>query len=174
MKNARATLRRWTAESLDGPVFFPGNGKAIPLSPDEKLAIHASAEKYIVERYRTFERSLFLSMAAAVGSWVYIFQFRKSAFTGEFWTIYAYMLLFVGLFYILYEAWRYERALLVLRKAIGHALRRRIPLSTGLDDRVVKAEPDYEKWGPIIIFGSGILFAFPFLVQICGLIAARF
>ena len=51
-------------------------------------------------------------------------------------------------------------------KAIGHALRQRIPLSTGFDDKAARVEPDYEKLGPVILYGSAILFTFPFLVQI--------
>jgi hypothetical protein len=170
MTHARATLRRWIGESPEGAYFLPGNGKAIPLRPDERLAICASAEQYIIERHRAFERSLFTALTALVGGSFLIFLFKKSLFPGEFWTIYAYVEIFATLAVMLHAAWHYERALLTLRKAIGHALRQRIPMSTGFDDKVVRAEPDYEKWGPIIIYGSGILFAFPFLVQIVGAI----
>lgn len=166
LKNARATLHRWIGKSPEGPCFLPGNGKAIPLRPDEKQAICASAEHYISQRYEDFEKSILLSLMALTGSWLYIFVFKPSQFPGAFWTIYAYILVLAALIYIAYEAWRYEQRLLILRKAIGHALRQRIPLSTGFDDKAARVEPDYEKLGPIILFGSAILFALPLLVQI--------
>lgn len=169
-KNAQATLGRWIGESPDGACFLPGNGKAIPLGPDEKLAICASAEAHIVRRYEGFQRSIFVSLAALTASWLYIFRFKTTVFLGTFWTVYAYLLLVVTLFYLLFEAWHYERALMTLRKAIGHALRDRIPLSTGFDDRAAYAEPDLERLGPILIFGTGLAFAFPILVQIAGAI----
>ena len=173
MKNARATLHRWIGESPEGACFLPGNGKAIPLRPDEKLAIWASAEQYISQRYEDFEKSILLSLMALAGSWFYIFAFKTTLFPGTFWTIYAYVLVVATLIYIAYEAWRYERGLLILRKAIGHSLRKRIPLSTGFDDKAAHVEPDYEKLGPIILFGSAILFAFPLLVQIVRTIGSQ-
>jgi hypothetical protein len=159
-QRARKDVAHWFVWSATGAAFLPGDGRALPLSDDELLAIRASAEtKAVAWRVALENRMIFgvvlivclftggQSLASSLASpW-------KEGAQAAAYAIYA-----THGAWMLYEVWSSDREFKTLRAAIALSLRGRVPLDP------VRAE----------VFNRGVLARVAFAVLGVGLLVWNF
>lgn len=159
-KRARDDVAHWFAWSAAGAAFLPGDGRALPLTEDELLAIRASTEAKAVEWGVALENRMILgvvfivflvaggqSLAGSLAS-----PWKEGAQAA------AYAMYATHGAWMLYEVWSSDREMRQLREAIALSLRGRVPLDA------VRAE----------VFAAGVSLRFVVTILAAGLLILNF
>ncbi len=159
-KMAKANVNRWFTHTQVGQVFLPGNGKAIPISHEEALAIRAGAERHIAQSYNAFQMRTIIHIILLIAIVVAI-RYVRNGLDPSLDSILLYTSYGIytahGLF-LLNDAWSWERSTMDLRDAITHALRAKSPLPPTLAGGRAVKEPNYRLLGNITFGIVGIFY----------------
>jgi hypothetical protein len=152
VRTAKANVARWFVETPVGVAFLPGDGRALPVSGDEAVAIRASAEARIVETRRQADRgALVLAMVTILGvAAFYHWQQRIEAGWHGSLDAVPYVISAACAVLMADIYWRWERGILLLREAIAHSLLARSSLPPEVAGPRARPEPNYRQLGKLV------------------------
>lgn len=164
VKIARREVGNWFATTAAGSVFLPGDGRVLPLSREEALAIRASAEEKAIAWHSAFELRAWL----AIGLIVAIFVGTQSLASSldEPWRggvrAASYAIYSLHGLWLLWEAFEVMKQMRTLRAGIAHSLAGRVPILAERAGELGRTDPV-----PIVLGGLVlVLFAWNWLAEV--------